>query len=479
MTNKDSTNPKDVDFFAHRSLVEMVITKASVLKDGTMRFHATCSDTEADSRGEKTTRGLFTDWMDRVEKSKTVPFLPSPRIPFLSVAHYSSMEGLGEAGIIEKGYIDGNQFKVSGLFYNDENHPCGPALFSAVQEQQEMVQKGEAIDEPIRISAAWWDLSHSHGDFVFERTSLSDVCPMCEEGKPRKFLQGQLDHMAATRVPINPRTSLELEQLSEAIRTRKEDASSMIGDDLAELLDNAYRSTEGKSAVLVSMSDKVELSFGGATTFAEADAELAAYENKEHIWNNLDMFMSIIDNIMYADETINKADLMQQAAQDLGSRISAMKSEAETVTMLLSAVKKSTGDIMTTPTQVKKAEEGSSPVTSLQEAYAAALGDTSLDRTAKFSAIQTAMEAFATEVKQQVDAVNPPDFQEELSKAIKPLEDKIDLMFAKFGTTQLQQISPVQPIQRSYAPGRSEPPMPNKPISGITALMRKSVGIVE
>jgi hypothetical protein len=460
-----------------RSEIDMVITKASILKDGTMRFHATCSDTEEDSRGEHTTRGLFTDWMERVEKNKTTAFLPAPRIPFLSIAHYSSMEGLGEAGIIEKGYIDGNRFKVSGLFFNDEAHPCGPALFSAVQEQQDLVQKGKPVDDPIRISAAWWDLAHAHGDFVFERKSLTDICPMCEENKPRTFLQGQLDHFAATRVPINPRTSLELEELSENIRTRKADAASMIGEELAELLDNAYRSTEDKSEILVSLSDKVELAFGGATTFGEAEDAIAAQEIQEQVWTNLDIFMMIADNIMFISDTgADKVTLMKEAIDDFGARIAALKSEASDVMFLTSVAK---GATMTTKEPIQKAEdeETGTSVLALQQAVKDAMADSSLDRDGKFAVIQPALEAFANDIKAQVDATTPPDMATELSKAFAPIGDKLDLLISKLGAAQVKPLQ--EPVQRSLAPGRTpEPVMPNKPLS-IREMVRRSTGIVE
>lgn len=208
--------------------VSLTITKAN-LKDGVMRWQAVTSDTLPDSTGEATSLALFQDWVERIETGKTVDWLPPPRKPFLGVSHYSDLEGFGEAGIAEKGYVDGNRFRASGIF--KEESPIGPAVFQTLKSELE-----KPVDKPIRISAAWWDIEHSHGSFIFTRKSLNDVCPMCVKKVGNKvYLKGQLDHYATTRVPINPRTSLALTE--RAMTTRKEDAETIIGEELAEELE--------------------------------------------------------------------------------------------------------------------------------------------------------------------------------------------------------------------------------------------------
>lgn len=217
--------------------VSLTITKAN-LKDGVMRWQAVTSDTLPDSTGEATSLALFQDWVERIETGKTVDWLPAPRKPFLGVSHYSDLEGFGEAGIAEKGYVDGNRFRASGIFKQET--PIGPAVFQTLKSELE-----QPVDKPIRISAAWWDIEHSHGSFIFTRKSLNDVCPMCVKGVGNKvYLKGQLDHYATTRVPINPRTSLALTE--RAMTTRKEDAETIIGEELAEELE-AKSKLVGKS----------------------------------------------------------------------------------------------------------------------------------------------------------------------------------------------------------------------------------------
>jgi len=225
--------------------VQLVITKASLLANGTMRWQATASDTDQDRWGERTSLALFRDWVERIETGKSASFLPPARVPFLGLSHYPSMDGSAEAGITGKMYLDGKQFKASGEF---QPGPLGKALFEAVRAELDLVKRGQTVEQPIRISAAWWDLEHSHGNFVFTRRSLTDICHMCAQGAGDKvYLKGQLDHFAATRVPINPRTKLELEEKSMPKVRRRDDAASIVGDELADELEQKAQKLVGKS----------------------------------------------------------------------------------------------------------------------------------------------------------------------------------------------------------------------------------------
>ena len=59
--------------------ISLVITKASIQDDGTLRWQATVSDTAPDRTGEQTSIALFQDWIDRIQTGKSVSFLPPPR----------------------------------------------------------------------------------------------------------------------------------------------------------------------------------------------------------------------------------------------------------------------------------------------------------------------------------------------------------------------------------------------------------------
>lgn len=219
------------EFAANQALVEMVITKAVLSDDGVPRWQAVASDTGVDKAGDQTTLALYQDWIERAMTGQSEDWLPEPRMPFLGLSHYPDLGGFGEGGYTEAMFIDGKQFKVRGGFYNDKKHPLGIPLFNAIRQERAMVKRGEQVDDPIRISAAWFDVQHSHGDFIFTRKSMYDKCPMCEQGAGNKtFLKGQVDHWAATRVPINGRTSIGLEEKAMP-KTRRQDAATIIADD--------------------------------------------------------------------------------------------------------------------------------------------------------------------------------------------------------------------------------------------------------
>jgi len=97
-------------------------------------------------------------------------------------------------------------------------------------------------DGKVRISIGFLDLEHKHlgkgtsPDYVFKRLGLTDVCPKCSEGIGNKvYTKGQLVHLALTRVPVNPRTDMEVSKAM--IETKKQDAESIIGVELSDTLE--------------------------------------------------------------------------------------------------------------------------------------------------------------------------------------------------------------------------------------------------
>lgn len=463
---------------AQKAMVELslTITKATMLKDGTMRWQAVASTTEPDKRQEQTTLALFEDWIERAETGKSLDWLPEPRMPFLGLSHYSDLDGFGEAGITEKMYIDGNRFKPSGVFKADNE--LGPELFKAISTERALVQKGKTVEQPIRISAGWWDISHKHGDFVFERKSATDKCPMCMKGMPREFLKGQLDHFACTRVPVNEQTSIGLEEKSMA--TKVKDAASIISDDLAKKLDEKEKAkltkkseTEDNPAMVIKAEPaKVEKFFGGATSIQEAEKFEEAREKTDRVWSNFDTFMMVVDNIMFDDEVPDKAVAINQAVKDFGDRVAALKANLSDAVMLKPVIK---GDVIMSDEQ--------KPVDVLQMAI-----DTGLqaeNREAALGAIQPALETYVEVVKAEIDAKFPPDQTEQVTKAINdafaPITEQLGLIVAK-----LNNQPQAQPVQKSLMPGQvsvagPSEQMPVSPITGkpssLTAMIRKSVGV--
>src|SRR5690606_29856678 len=233
----------------------MVITKAEVVND-VMEWEAVGSDTQPDNYEDQATLTLFNNFVKRIDDG--APY------PYLSVAHYFDKDvpnevlksQLGEKAVpgwATVVYVENNQLKARGYF---ENTPLGRAVYKAILDD---IANNVPMEERIRISIGFYDLKHAHGNFVFTRRSASDICPKCAVGVgKRKFLDGELIHLAVTRVPVNPRTPIGVEMKSKKIKTRKDDAESIVGEELAEALEQLSAADGEETKSLVFRSDAEE-----------------------------------------------------------------------------------------------------------------------------------------------------------------------------------------------------------------------------
>lgn len=219
--------------------MSMDIIKATIdPTTSAMRFRMVASDTGYDVFGERMSVELFNDFTSRIEKGTDVP-APYKSIlaeksgwaggmPYVSLAHFKSgINGNNIPADTERVYVDGEMLKSTAVC---RDTPLGRAVFAALKSDADGTS---TFEEKIRVSIGFLDLSHSHGDFVFERKGLASLCPMCENGDVNKvYLKGILVHNALTRVPANPRTEAEVEK-SMTINTKLDDAASIVGEELA------------------------------------------------------------------------------------------------------------------------------------------------------------------------------------------------------------------------------------------------------
>jgi len=367
-------------------------------------------------------------------------------------------------------YVDGKCFKASGEFNRD--NPLGVALFEAVRKEIGFIKTGKTVDEPIRISAAWWDLQHSHGDFVFSRRSLTERCPMCAEGAGDKiYLKGQLDHfaatrvpinprIAATRVPINPRTSLGLEEKSNMAKTRRDDAASIVGDEQADELEEIAQKMVGKSeteeaAGMPAVPESLVVKADDVTDVVAdtPDPEPPAEVTEPEQADEPDPLVTLENRIAAIEAQLSKGDVD-------------MPEEVETT--------------QTDPAAV------------LGTAVNTALENSDLTSEDRLAAIQTALNDYAETVKAKLEAVDPPAPGEEIATAIEKsmgaFAEKLDLLIAKLDERVNATVvtPPVAPQQKSYVP--SGPVQPNRqaepprsPYTGqpsnLRALIERSVGM--
>jgi len=231
-------------------------------KTGEMRWRAVASDTDKDSYGDKMSLDLFKDFLHRANIEEKPPEdLCSDYwcggMPFLSISHYPDLSGDGVPGVLKSIYIDGTYLKAKGVFIDND---LGRAAFKSVCD--DLYSETKSHEDPVRISIAFLDYGHGHENGnIFIRESLQDVCPDCENALDeksvgREFLKGHLIHLALTRVPVNTRTSMEVDRsmVDKAI-TRKQDAASIVGEEQADILEESNELV-GKSEALVIKSDE-------------------------------------------------------------------------------------------------------------------------------------------------------------------------------------------------------------------------------
>ena len=236
-----------------QKLVEFnfVITKASYDPiSGKRRFRAVASDTEKDSYQEKMSLELFNDFIDRAAKNEQPPAQYRSSfwqggMPYISVAHYFDLEGKGAAGVVTELFVHDSKLKAKGEF---SDTPVGIAAFNAVKKSLgDNPFAEDDLQKKIRISIAFLDYGHQHGNYppYYRKAGTNVRCPYCERGiGDVQYLRGLLIHLALTRVPVNERTDItgmEVDKSMGTIKTRQDDAASIIGDELASELEKESR----------------------------------------------------------------------------------------------------------------------------------------------------------------------------------------------------------------------------------------------
>jgi len=256
-TNEQGTLHEDVNP-AVVSL-SMFITKATTNDLGVRRWASTASDDLQDSYGTRMSLDLFKGFIDRIEQGVPAPEQLRSKawdgvIPYLSVAHYKDLNGFGIVGPATRVVIDGNRLKAQGVFDNPKNPSLVDAAYTTVRSD---IENKVPDEQRVRISIGFLDLKHAHGQSVFVRKSLDDICPVCSQGTlPDVYLDGQIIHFALTRIPVNKRTDfVAWEERAHNMTTRVEDAASIVGEEEAKKLEELARESVVRSEALVEVSE--------------------------------------------------------------------------------------------------------------------------------------------------------------------------------------------------------------------------------
>lgn len=248
--------------------LSLVFTKASV-SNGKLRWAAVCSDTGLDSYGDRATHELFQSFVSRAAKVG--------RMPYVSVAHHMRYEvpehlqailgADGAAGDVEGMYIDGETFKAKGTFAET---PLGIAAYKSVYED---MSRQAPLEDRVRISIGFLDWAHRHSDgSVFYRKSLDEECPQCRDGQQGgvAFMDGELIHVALTRIPANPRTPIIVEDNDMGVKTRTEDSAEVVGDEIAKALDEAASASPTERSLIQRSEDEAVQEPTGGTALDPA-----------------------------------------------------------------------------------------------------------------------------------------------------------------------------------------------------------------
>jgi hypothetical protein len=242
------------------SQFSLTVKRASIDEaTGQMRWRADASDTVADLYNDNMSLELYQDFLSRIASREPLPEglgseFWNGGVPYLSISHYDDMNGAAVPGEVESVYVDGKFLKAKGTFHDNS---LGKACFRSLVEDIQQYKSGVDHDGRVRVSISFldWKHMHKHSGYVFERKSITDICPEClselisGQGAGKIYLRGHLIHLALTRVPVNTRALMEVDDMT----TRKQDAASIVGEELAEELDSKSKAV--KSMAIVEMSE--------------------------------------------------------------------------------------------------------------------------------------------------------------------------------------------------------------------------------
>lgn len=448
----------------------MFISKSS-FSDGQMRWAAINSDTDWDLYGERMSVELYRSMIGKIKVNAPPPepfkeYVTSDfwqgGMPYLSIAHYPDGNGKAVPGDVRELFIDGKQLKAKGTLLNNR---LGQAVWKSLK-RDELNHKNLVDEDRIRISIAFLDLAHKHGEDgkVFKRNSISDTCPECKSGEGQKiYLDGYLVHLALTTVPVNPRTIMEAEDVmarKSKVETKEQDALAVLGD---EELVNEVKSAVGleERSILVEMSD-TEKDKEDEEDDKEEEEEMSKMDMKSLAKLVAQEYKALVDaQEVTVPVNVDTAPIVD-AIQELKSMLPDSKPEVQKSTL-----EESLDNLYTT---VKSAL--SQPGTSDE----------------KLRAIQPALEAVGNEITIEVKSatstepvnVTAPDASNAVLEAIQNLSLSMESIKSEVATIKASQVNTTErvPVPRSISVQRSVTETPAQPVANpnsVANIVRRSV----
>jgi len=444
---------KDADGKWHKALHEFSLTIRKAVVDpetGERRWRADISNTQSDLANDSMTLELFKSFISRIESKAEVPEqyrseFWSGGIPYISVSHYPDLNGYAVPGKVDSVYIDGSYLKAKGTF---DKTPLGDACWKSICDDQERIKNGDVIDDKVRISIAFLDFKHRHKSSG-TITGKDEICWECvreaitDEYGGREFLDGHLIHFALTRVPQNTDTTIDpdIEEVEKSMTTKKEDAESIVGEELANEID--------EKAKMVGKSEATNLVIKNEETEPEIVEETEVPEDVVQDINPFDQLRAELEAIKALVIPKDEGPAEEKAEVD--------EPDVDVV--------------MTHPLDAAFAEFKSQ----FDVAYSQ---DVAIEQ--KLSFLQEPFEVFASVIRSSIEpqVIEPVESSPEdslvraFSKALEPLYEKMDMLLS-----QPMVAANRVPPRRSLNPETIKSQQPQKKIDSIEAYSRRSVGL--
>jgi hypothetical protein len=496
---------------------------------GIRRWYSTSSGIKRDLYDERMSKGLFKDFVKRIE-AREVP--PEPFIskawngglPYVGIAHYLDLDGDGIAGEATRVVVDGTHLKMRGTF---EDNKLGNAAYDAIRRD---IENKTPPDERVRVSIAFVDWGHEHeGIGQFVRKSLMDRCSYCEQGLGEKiYRKGHLVHLALTRQPAYPEADIQLEVKS--MSRRKQDAASIVGDELAEDLEKKSETLTERSAdidpnaVVIRQDgedvveeeedeekkkkkgeeeeeeeDMVYESLAGAKSLDEADAFLTSRSKDVPLLDSWAIFASVLANIAgdeqreavfrTVSEFQERLDIMAlRALMKVSDMIE--KAEAEVVEEEVADAPESNDDGGTDTVEEKSTTSHplDEALSGLKDTFDAVMAET-LPETERLDALQVPITELADVIKRSVsgevsvdssDILNSEVVKTAMQAVVAPLQAEIASMQAQLEVRS--DVKPTKPVRRAITVNPATTVVSQKAPSKFTPIkdiVRRSVGIEE
>ena len=507
------------------------------------RWYATASGTKRDSYGERMSAMLFRDFIRRINAGEKPPPPWSSDawpggLPYLGVSHFPDLDGYGIVGDTEQIWVDGQTLKARGTW---RDTPLAQAAREAVERD---IVEDVPAERRVRISIAFLDYGHRHGEdptraTIFRRRSLTDVCRSCQGGEDEKIYErGVLVHLALTRKPAYPETAILLEERSDMNKTKelKEDAASIVGEELAEELENRARVAVTRSSPALVVKAEQEPTaeaappegeapapesgpaegesegepqgeFGGARTIEDAEAWLveSGRETLEDAWwvlkgvltnivgeelgaqvaEQVDAFRDVLE-VQAVDAIMHLASVVDRIEAALGAQGETEEAEEAQGEQPAERLPASGGEAGGAPAAVEQS------LAALRSAVAAQAKSKSPD----YGAVQRALNALAETIRgalpapqAEAQSVDPAGIAEAVRQAVT--EAMAPLAAALAGAGQAPKQEPVQraalvPTPRAVRPApafggqptvKVPPVAPTAGTSRLRQIVRRSVGL--